>query len=248
MTRTTIISLGLILFLYGGVPFAQETTVDESLLKKCKTKTITWGFYRGEKYERCKLKKPATVLGYPCKGVITFFDTGSIHSLDLAEPATVEGYPCKGEVSYHKNGKLETIQLTEAMEIAGVNVPTRSFVRFDSEGRLNRLVLSEDTEIQGYLCEGGQLFWGGKHTGFHENGTLSLCWVAQDTVVQGIPCSTGNNRCLSFYDNGNLRYCILSEEFELDGKVFKEKTCLFLDEEGNYEKHTKFGLIKGCRD
>ena len=91
--------------------------------------------------------------------------------------------------------------------------------------------------IQGHLCLGtGHGFM----TGFHPNGKLKLAWLAEDEIIQGIPCAKyrfmsglfgGGERTL-FDENGRLRYCRLSRAITLEGQTLKKGDEVRFDSEG----------------
>jgi hypothetical protein len=54
-------------------------------------------------------------------------------------------------------------------------------------------------------------------TAFYPSGKLKECWLAEDQLVQGIPCGrsgifTGDSG-VQFYESGKLRACKLSKDY-----------------------------------
>jgi hypothetical protein len=73
---------------------------------------------------------------------------------------------------------------------------------------------------------------------------LRTAWLAEDQVIQGIPCAKfrflsavfnpihnkhGNT---SFHENGQLRYCELSENFTIEGQRFRRGDAVRFDQNG----------------
>jgi antitoxin component YwqK of YwqJK toxin-antitoxin module len=114
-------------------------------------------------------------------------------------------------------------------------------VHFTEEGVFDWCFLQENTEIQGLLCSGDGH---GFQTTFHPNGQLKTAYLVKDQSVQQIPCAKfrflsavfnpihGKNGNTSFHENGQLRYCELSENFTIDGERFKRGDALRFDPKG----------------
>ena len=79
---------------------------------------------------------------------------------------------------------------------------------------------------------------------FHSNGQLRTAWLAENEVIQGIPCSKfrfisavfvgihGKTGQTSFYENGQLRYCELSENMIIEGKLYRKKDAVRFNPNG----------------
>ena len=80
-------------------------------------------------------------------------------------------------------------------------------------------------------------------TGFHINGQLSLAWLPEDQVIQGVPCMAatffteafGSSAAVRFHPNGNLAQCKLAESFIIDGIAFSRGKQVRFTEEGQLE-------------
>lgn len=159
----------------------------------------------------------------------------------------VQGVSCTGSIEYYSNGELEFCTLAREDTISGQPLAAGTGVRFTDEGALKWCMLPQNTRIQGVHCRGdGHGFM----TEFHPNGQLKTAYLAEDEVIQGIPCAQfrflsavfagfhGKFGGTSFHANGQLRYCELSRNttiaeisfrrgaairFDPDGKLVKEK-------------------------
>lgn len=157
------------------------------------------------------------------------------------ETAEIQGVSCTGSAEYFPGGGLKSCTLGREDTLSGQPLPAGTVVHLRQDGSLEWCFLPENTVIQGHLCLGsGHNFM----TGFHPNGRLQTAWLAEDEVIQGIPCAKyrfmsslfgGGERTL-FDDQGRLRYCTLSEAATIDGQSLKKGTIIRLDELGRLRK------------
>ena len=146
------------------------------------------------------------------------------------EVTEIQGVSCAGQIDYYKNGNLESCTLSRNDTLSGQPLPAGTVVVFTEDGVFDWCFLQHDTEIQGHLCRGqGHGFM----TAFYPNGTLRQAWLAEDEVIQGIPCSKfrffsavfggfhGKNGGTYFYPNGQLRSCELSRNATIEGREFR---------------------------
>lgn len=155
----------------------------------------------------------------------------------IGEVAEIQGISCTGSVEYYQGGKLKSCTLGREDTLSGQPLPPGTVVNLTAEGVLDWCFLPQNTMIQGHLCRGsGHNFM----TCFHPNGRLKIAWLAEDEVIQGIPCAQyrfmsslfGGGERTVFDDNGRLRYCRLSEAITLDGKSLKKGAEVRLDKHG----------------
>lgn len=146
------------------------------------------------------------------------------------EVTEVQGVPCTGRIDYYKNGNLESCTLARDDTLSGQPLAAGTVVVFTEDGVFDWCFLLEDAEIQGLLCRGeGHGFT----TTFHPNGKLKLAWLAEDQVIQGVPCAKfrflsavfsafhGKSGGTHFYQNGQLKYCELSKNTTIEGRAFR---------------------------
>lgn len=77
-------------------------------------------------------------------------------------------------------------------------------------------------------------------TGFHPNGQLKTVWLAQDEIIQGIPCAKyrfmsvlfGGGDNILFDENGRLRYCTLSDNITIEGQNLRKGDEVRFDNDG----------------
>jgi hypothetical protein len=153
------------------------------------------------------------------------------------EVAEIQGVSCTGSVEYYQDGKLKSCALGREDTLSGQPLAPGTVVHLRPDGSLDWCFLQENTMIQGHLCSGsGHDFM----TGFHANGRLKTAWLAQDEVIQGIPCAKfafmsglfgGGERTL-FHENGRLLYCTLSDTITIEGQHLKKDEDIRLDKDG----------------
>jgi len=154
----------------------------------------------------------------------------------------IQDISCVGSVEYYQNGKLTSCTLGREDTLSGQPLPAGTVVHLTSDGYLDWCFLKQNTEIQGHLCRGEK---DGFMTGFHPNGQLKTAWLAQDEIIQGIPCAKFQflsallnwvagykDGSTVFYENGLLRYCELSENFTIEGQRFKRGDAVRFDRDG----------------
>lgn len=139
----------------------------------------------------------------------------------LTQETQIQGHACAaGYAWFYPDGHLQQCAVPRDMEFGEARIPAGTWINLTDDGRPDYVFLAHDTEIAGYLCEGGNRVLGpreGAMTGFYPSGRLKYCWLASDRDVQGVPCSrsgmfTGNSS-LEFFESGRLRECKLSRDY-----------------------------------
>jgi len=162
-------------------------------------------------------------------------------NLPEGEVVEVDGVPCTGGVEYYENGNLMHCSLARDDTLSGQPLAAGTGVHFTEEGVFEWCFFRENTLVQGYLVRGqGHGFM----TRFHPNGKVRTTYLAEDQVIQGIPCAKfrflsavfngfhnkhGNT---SFHENGQLSYCELSENFTIEGQRFRRADAVRFDRTG----------------
>jgi hypothetical protein len=162
------------------------------------------------------------------------------------EVVEIQGISCTGSVEYFQNGTLKSCTLGREDTLSGQPLPPGTVVNLTPEGHLDWCFLQENTMIQGHLCCGSGH---GFMTGFHPNGQLKTAWLAQDEVIQGIPCARyrflsvlfgGGERTL-FDESGRLRYCTLSKDITIENQNLKKGDEVRFDKDGKVVRKTEQG-------
>ncbi len=162
---------------------------------------------------------------------------GSTRTADAGAIVEIQGVPCSGMIDTYSNGKLESCALAHDATVNGQELPGGTVVTFTPEGDFDWCFLQQTTEIQDHLCRGsGHNFM----TCFHPNGILRLAWLAEDEIIDGIPCAkwhfmaifSGTGGGTHFHDNGRLRLATLSKGHVIEGRTFKRNSMVEFDREG----------------
>jgi hypothetical protein len=158
------------------------------------------------------------------------------------EVVEIQGISCVGSVEYYQNGKLTSCTLGCEDTLSGQPLPAGTIVHFTPEDHFDWCFLQQNTLIQGHLCRGEDHEF---MTCFHPNGQLKIAWLAQDEIIQGIPCAKfqflsallgwvagDKDGSTGFHENGRLRYCALSENSTIEGQRFRRGDALRFDQDG----------------
>jgi hypothetical protein len=153
------------------------------------------------------------------------------------EVVEIQGISCSGSVEYYQGGKLKSCTLGREDTVTAQPLPPGTVVNLTPEGSLDWCFLPQNTVIQGHVCLGSGH---GFMTGFHPNGQLKTAWLADDEVIQGIPCAKyrflsslfGGGERTVFDESGRLRYCTLSRDFTIEDQNLKKGDEVRFDREG----------------
>jgi len=145
----------------------------------------------------------------------------------LEVPREIQGYPCaKGFAWFFADGHLNQCTVSRETAFGEARAPTGSIVVLHPDGTPNYLFLSHDAPVLGYICKGGGPLGPseGATTAFYPSGKLKQCWLAEDRIIQGVPCMAAGGFLsaifhhggfsTNFYENGKLRSCTLSKDFD----------------------------------
>ena len=149
----------------------------------------------------------------------------------ITTDTVVGGVPCaptgRAYAVAYDDGALDECPIAVDTIIAGHPVPRGTWIRVYPSRQLRSLWLNTHQEIQGVPCRGtGYKGWA---VTFHDNGTLSLCYLSKSTVIDGVPCAgasfltemTGNSG-VSFDDGQRLLRCRLSRDYVRNGVRYRK--------------------------
>jgi hypothetical protein len=154
---------------------------------------------------------------------------------------TIEDVPCGPGVvwRFQNTGRLHRCTLGHDAVVRGAALPGGSVVAFTAEGLHQFVFLSRAATIDGVSCRGGG---DGFMTTLHPSGKLKLCWLVDNTTIQGVPCASftvwsdvvkRDNSGVIFHENGQLAECRLFEAVKLDGQSFQKNDRIRLDVTGH---------------
>ena len=161
----------------------------------------------------------------------------------LPDTVTVDGIPCAATepayAEFFPSGRLHSCPIARAMTMGGHELPAATWLQFEEDGTLISAWLPHDTMLAGHLCKGtGYKGWSVR---FYPGGGLSLCFLADVTVVDGVPCQRGtfwneirggSRTGVGFHENGRLSRCQAARRFERDGQAIGKWDVVRLDTEG----------------
>jgi hypothetical protein len=151
----------------------------------------------------------------------------------LTRDTVIDGVACaatgRAYAEFHASGRLLTCPLARDSTIAGNRLSAQSWITLDEAGLLRRAWLAQDTPLSGHLCKG--VGYKGYSVEFHETGSLALCFLARDAMIDSVPCMHGSfwtevrgrgSSAITFSADGRLRGCQLARDVVLKGQRRKK--------------------------
>lgn len=183
-----------------------------------------------------------------CRTAPSRHDDGRLKSCVTAAAATLgeQSVPAGSAVWFGTDGRLARVRLAEAAPVFGLVLPAGTELFYGRDGRLRHFWLPADTELQGHLVRGQD---DGAGNQLHPNGRLRAIWLAEDAVIDGVPCSSahsvwrfgfgvlrlGTQRMAWFHDNGRLRQAMVARDVVLDGQAFRAGEVVSLTRDGRVD-------------
>ena len=146
----------------------------------------------------------------------------------LDAPVTISGVSCdrtgRAWAEFFPSGALRSCPLAADTVIASHSLTASSWITLDESRRLRSAWLSRDTRLAGHLCHGTG--YKGFAVTFHDDESLHTCYLARDTVINGVPCVRGSfwteirggtKSVARFHPDGSLAGCQLSRDVVIDG-------------------------------
>ena len=161
----------------------------------------------------------------------------------LTAVTVVDGITCaptgRAYAYFFASGRLKACPLARDTVLFGQSLPQQTWVEFTIEGRLRHTWLPHDVVLSGRLCKGeGYKKWS---VLFHPSGALALCFLPNETVIDGVPCQRGTfwnelrgggKTGAFFHENGRLQRCQVSRSFALNGQQVEKWDVVQLDANG----------------
>ncbi|MBY0491128.1 MAG: hypothetical protein K2R93_14900 [Gemmatimonadaceae bacterium] len=148
----------------------------------------------------------------------------------LDRDSVIQGIPCARTHDapielYKASGRLAGCALSTDFTEAGHRFANGTWLDRSEQGVLWGAWLAQDTPLAGHTCRGeGYKAWS---TRFAPSGALTSCYLAKDTVIDGVPCMAGSfwrevrggsRTTLYVFGNGRLKRCQLSRAAIVDGR------------------------------
>jgi len=161
----------------------------------------------------------------------------------LSVPTEIQGYPCAADYAwFFGDGKLQQCAVWRDILFGEISIPAQSWINLNHDGSPWFVFLARDTPIHGYICKGGGPLGPreGAMTALYPGGQLNTCWLAADSVVDGIPCvhasmwadAFGGGSGTYFHENGGLKSCKLSRDAVVGDRAFRRGDRIQLDRAG----------------
>lgn len=160
----------------------------------------------------------------------------------LSALAEIRGYPCAaGYAWFFADGKLALCFVSREAAFGVVKVPEKSMIYLGRDGSPRFVFLAHDATLNGYLCRGSGHDYS---TALFPSGRLKTCWLAAESVVDGVPSTCagfvadvfGGGVETDFHENGKLKTCEVSRDFAIDGHTFHQGDHIHLDTSGRLEQ------------
>lgn len=142
---------------------------------------------------------------------------------------------------------LHTVHAAAETRIGSLVLPAGARIFFRDNWQPYGFHLAHDTTIAGFLIRGMN---DGARNLFYQSGALRAIWLVEDTVVDGIPCTTNGNpfqmgfgvirmgtrRMLWLYENGRLEQALVARDTVRDGEQLRKGSIVVLDRDGHVSR------------
>jgi hypothetical protein len=168
-------------------------------------------------------------------------NTAHVTYVKLSQDTIVDGIRCgpsgRWKAGFFASGRLESCPLAGEALVQGHAFPALTWIHLRESGELDSVWLPGDAPVQGHLCRGtGNRGWS---VAFYPDSGLRSCYLAEEAVVQGVPCRKGSfwgeirgGVYTGFHRNGGLATCSAARSFALDGTSYRKRERVWLDAEG----------------
>lgn len=182
-----------------------------------------------------------------CTGTAERYADGRVRQCELARDTTFGGQPVPAgsRITLGPDGMPNMASLARESPVYGQPLPAATVLHF-ADGRLRHFWLPADTLIQGHLVRAQD---DGAGARLHPNGRLLAIWLAQDEIIDGVPCTSSGNvwrmgfgvirlgtmRMAWFRPDGRLQQCMLSRDMTLDGHALRKSDVVSFDIDGHVD-------------
>jgi hypothetical protein len=193
---------------------------------------------------RCMLRE--SLIALSCAITLSFGanaqEAAPLRWLKLERDTIVDGIRCgptgRAKATFFPSGKLQACPLASDTVLFDYEFSAGTWIYLTEAGVLSRAWLSRDTALQGHACRGtGYKGWSVE---FYPSGGLKLCYLADQEVIQSVPCRRASfwgeisgGVQVSFHENGQLESCGAARDFTLDSITFRKHQRVWLDLDGH---------------
>ena len=210
------------------------------------------GMALGQSTELAGASPNSSVQVAPCASQVKYYPDGKPSSCQVSQAFLVGNIqiPSGSDIALRPNGEVGSAWLGKDGTVYGQALPAGTALHFGDGDRLRHFWLPRDTVLQGHLVKGQD---DGAGSRLHPNGKLLAIWLAQDEVIDGVPCTSSGNvlrmgfgvirlgtqRMAWFYNNGRLQQAMLSQDVTLQGHSFKKGDVISLGLDGKVDLNAK---------
>jgi hypothetical protein len=141
------------------------------------------------------------------------------------------------ELRVFADGSVEQCLLAESTDFFGHALMPGTVVNIRADGTPKGAWLPRDQPLDGHVCRGTGA--GGWSVDFHPSGRLRGCFLADEEVIQGVPCRKGTfwtevtgGAYVGFHENGRLERCAAARDVVVGGYAFRARREVRLDADG----------------
>ncbi len=170
------------------------------------------------------------------------YDKSKEKILHLDKITKIDGFYCIGWINTTIDGKLISFDSAAPIYLTRGIIPTGSRIVLHPNLNIQYVSLKKPTRIQGLLCVG----YGPDSPAiqFFPDGNLKLCYLIEDTWINGILCHHGYFSRVLFSQNGKLLSCELAKDQKIDGKLIKARSLITLYENGKIKLIRKSNFFR----
>jgi hypothetical protein len=165
----------------------------------------------------------------------------SLLRIQIEKDTTISGVRCaptgRASAALFPSGQLASCPLASDTVISRHRLSAGTWIYLTEDGALRAIWLDADARLQGHLCKGtGYKGWS---TEFYHTGTLRLCYLAKETMIDGVPCRGASfwaelfgSTQVVFHEDGHLQSCSLARAIERGGIPFGKRDRIQVDARG----------------
>jgi hypothetical protein len=203
---------------------------------------ILWPRFVSNNSGQANLAVPKSIVNLPLSKLRRI---GNVTVARLQSPAIIDGFPCAASwVHFGESARLKAFYLGETCTIQGYEIPKGTWVQLNPDQTLRFCAFPEDTNIQGYVCDGGKGGSEGLTTGFYPSGRLSSFFPPKDIEIQGIPCKGSLYSPIYFFENGNLKEFTLSRDAVIGGRALSGGKRVIFNEQGQVQSVSSHSIFE----
>lgn len=153
--------------------------------------------YADGKLAECTLVKPHAWDGVPCAAgqMAKWARSGKLVECGLDKPYERSGLDCRDRIALQENGKVDRCQLYAAVKLGRIELPARSWVSLDAEGKPSAVQYPPDQPqvLESYRCS---------EIHYYPSGQAKRCITAAMSTLEGRRLSPQTHLC--FDEAGKL--------------------------------------------